>query len=227
MGQSGLIGSAMQAPVDVSYLADTVVLFRYFENAGRIRKAISVVKKRAGYHESHIREYSVSSAGVNVGEPLTKFRGILTGVPEFCPGTEPTIEKEKQSAKTMIPVEFHSNPNPADEPRDCARARPGRDAKLACGVLATAALPAHACSIGLELRIELKRGAGALLIADEALTPDVARAMDEYLVEQAPWSDLPLIVMTAPTTKDTGPSFPINLAPFGNVIAIGAIRCGR
>jgi circadian clock protein KaiC len=99
MGQSGLIGSAMQAPVDVSYLADTVVLFRYFENAGRIRKAISVVKKRAGYHESHIREYSVSSAGVNVGEPLTKFRGILTGVPEFCPGTEPTIEKEKQSAK--------------------------------------------------------------------------------------------------------------------------------
>jgi circadian clock protein KaiC len=83
MGQSGLIGTAMQSSVDVSYLADTVVLFRYFENAGRIRKAISVVKKRSGYHESHIREYSVSSAGVNVGEPLTQFRGILTGVPEF------------------------------------------------------------------------------------------------------------------------------------------------
>ncbi len=98
MGQSGLIGTAMQSPVDVSYLADTVVLFRYFENAGRIRKAISVVKKRAGYHESHIREYSVSGAGVHVGEPLTQFRGILTGVPEFDGGARNMIDQDKKSA---------------------------------------------------------------------------------------------------------------------------------
>jgi circadian clock protein KaiC len=74
----------MSSPVDVSYLADTVVLLRYFEAAGSIRRAISVVKKRTGRHEDTIRELRLSAArGVEVGEPLTAFRGVLTGVPVF------------------------------------------------------------------------------------------------------------------------------------------------
>ena len=77
----GLIGSAMQAPVDASYLADSVILMRYFEARGEVRQAISVMKKRGGRHERTVREFRLSSDGVYVGEPLREFRGVLTGVP--------------------------------------------------------------------------------------------------------------------------------------------------
>lgn len=81
VAQHGLMGSNMQTPVDTSYLADSVVLLRYFEYAGEVKKAISVVKKRSGAHEGSIRELFFDSDGVHLGEPLRKFRGILTGVP--------------------------------------------------------------------------------------------------------------------------------------------------
>ena len=73
--------AAMQSPVDTSYLADSVVLFRYFEHAGRVKKAISVVKKRSGRHEASIRELWFDEKGIHLSEPLTRFRGILTGIP--------------------------------------------------------------------------------------------------------------------------------------------------
>ncbi|MFN2415588.1 MAG: ATPase domain-containing protein [Pyrinomonadaceae bacterium] len=83
MAQHGFLGN-MATPVDVSYLADTVVMLRYFEAAGAIRRAISVIKKRTGPHEDTIRELRLSaSRGVEVGAPLTNFRGVLTGVPVF------------------------------------------------------------------------------------------------------------------------------------------------
>jgi circadian clock protein KaiC len=81
--QSGLLGPAMSAPVDVSYLADCVMLFRYFESVGRVRKAISVVKKRTGGHENTIREFELGPEGVRVGAPPEGFRGVLTGVPIY------------------------------------------------------------------------------------------------------------------------------------------------
>jgi circadian clock protein KaiC len=84
MAQHGFMGTGMSSPVDVSYLADTVVMLRYFEAGGAIRRAISVVKKRTGRHEDTIRELRLSAErGVEVGEPLTAFRGVLTGVPVF------------------------------------------------------------------------------------------------------------------------------------------------
>ncbi|HEX8355726.1 MAG TPA: ATPase domain-containing protein [Pyrinomonadaceae bacterium] len=83
MAQHGFMGAGMSSPVDVSYLADTVVMLRYFEAAGAIRRAISVVKKRTGRHEDTIRELRLSARGVEVGAPLTAFRGVLTGVPVF------------------------------------------------------------------------------------------------------------------------------------------------
>lgn len=79
--QHGLIGMQMQTPVDASYLADAVVLLRYFEAEGEVRQAISVLKKRGGMHERTIRAFSMDERGLNVGEPLRHFRGILTGVP--------------------------------------------------------------------------------------------------------------------------------------------------
>jgi circadian clock protein KaiC len=83
IAQNGLLGPSMQAPVDVSYLADAVLLLRYFETAGAVRQVISVVKKRSGTHERTLREFSLGVGGVRVGEPLVDFHGVLTGVPTY------------------------------------------------------------------------------------------------------------------------------------------------
>jgi circadian clock protein KaiC len=88
VAQIGVVGTSMPSPVDASYLADTVVLLRYYEAQGSIRKAISVVKKRTGYHENMIRDLHVSNKGIHVGEPLTRFQGILTGVPVYTGAPE-------------------------------------------------------------------------------------------------------------------------------------------
>jgi circadian clock protein KaiC len=80
VAQHGLVGD-MKSPVDVTYLADTVMLLRYFEAQGRVRRAISVVKKRTGRHEDTIREFMIGSTGITLGEPLTAFQGVLRGVP--------------------------------------------------------------------------------------------------------------------------------------------------
>ena len=81
--QSGMIGSNMHTPVDTTYLADNVILFRYFESHGDVRRAISVVKKRSGKHETTIRELTVDEQGIHIGEPLTNFHGVLSGIPTF------------------------------------------------------------------------------------------------------------------------------------------------
>jgi circadian clock protein KaiC len=81
----GLIGSTMNTPVDASYLADAVILLRYFEAGGEVRQAISVVKKRGGQHERTIREFRMTRGGLEIGDPLREFRGVLSGVPVFEP----------------------------------------------------------------------------------------------------------------------------------------------
>ena len=82
VAQHGLVGD-MKAPVDVTYLADTVILLRYFEALGRVRRAMSVIKKRTGAHEDTIREYRIDGRGITLGEPLMGFQGVLRGVPEL------------------------------------------------------------------------------------------------------------------------------------------------
>lgn len=81
VAQHGLLGHSMQTPLDTSYLADSVILFRYFEMDGEVRQAISVVKKRSGYHEKTIREFKLNNQGIVVGEPLSQFHAILSGTP--------------------------------------------------------------------------------------------------------------------------------------------------
>lgn len=87
VAQHGLVGE-MKSPVDLTYLADSVILLRYFEAVGRVRRAISVVKKRTGPHEDTIREYQIGSRGVTLGQPLRGFQGILRGVPELVGDVE-------------------------------------------------------------------------------------------------------------------------------------------
>jgi circadian clock protein KaiC len=86
VAQHGLLGD-MKTPVDVTFLADTVILLRFFEAEGRVRRAISVVKKRTGSHEDTIRELTISSRGLALGPPLREFHGILRGIPTY--GREP------------------------------------------------------------------------------------------------------------------------------------------
>ncbi len=96
LAQHGLVGQ-MQSPVDLTYLSDNVLLLRYFEAAGQLRRAISVLKKRTGGHEPSIREYRIDKQGVQVGEPLTKFSGILTGVPTFSGGTDALLDARAEA----------------------------------------------------------------------------------------------------------------------------------
>jgi circadian clock protein KaiC len=93
----GLIGQSMHTPVDASYLADAVILMRYFEAYGEVRQAISVVKKRGGDHERTIREFQMDGHGIHVGEPLREFRGVLTGIPTY--DREPPGGTEEQLAR--------------------------------------------------------------------------------------------------------------------------------
>jgi circadian clock protein KaiC len=89
--QHGIFGNPVGEAADVSYLADTVILLRYFEVSGSVRQAISVVKKRSGNHERMIRECRVQKGGLFVGEPLHEFQGVLTGVPEYTGGVAPLL----------------------------------------------------------------------------------------------------------------------------------------
>jgi len=93
IAQHGIIGSAMATPIELSYVSDCVVLLRFFEAQGAVRKAISVVKKRTGPHESTIRELMIGPMAVRAGEALSKFQGVLTGVPTYTGGAEPLLSK--------------------------------------------------------------------------------------------------------------------------------------
>jgi circadian clock protein KaiC len=90
--QHGIFGNPVDEAAEVSYLADTVILMRYFEVNGSVRQAVSVVKKRSGDHERTIRECRVSHGGLDLGEPLREFQGVLTGVPTYVGGTVPLMQ---------------------------------------------------------------------------------------------------------------------------------------
>src|SRR5258705_5160183 len=92
VAQHGLVGD-MKAPIDVTYLADTVILLRYFEALGTVRRAISIIKKRTGMHESTIREFRIDSRGLTIGEPLDGFQGILRGVPVYLGEGQPLLQE--------------------------------------------------------------------------------------------------------------------------------------
>ncbi|KQN08581.1 circadian clock protein KaiC [Sphingobium sp. Leaf26] len=90
--QSGFFGTMHTSELNVSYIADIVILLRFFESRGRIRKAISVVKNRSGQHEDTIRELRIDAQGIRIGAPLAEFRGVLTGTPEYVGGKTPLME---------------------------------------------------------------------------------------------------------------------------------------
>ena len=92
--QHGIVGD-MKTPVDVTYLADSVILLRFFEASGRVRRAISVIKKRTGAHEDTIREFRITNRGLILGEPLKEFHGVLRGVPTYRGANDPLLREDQ------------------------------------------------------------------------------------------------------------------------------------
>jgi circadian clock protein KaiC len=99
LAQHGMVGTSMAAPVDLSYLADAIVLLRFFEAEGEVRKAISIVKKRTGTHEHTIRELKLGPDRVQLGEPLKAFQGVLTGVPQYVGRPKPLLSDDEPRAR--------------------------------------------------------------------------------------------------------------------------------
>jgi len=126
--QHGIFGNPVDEAVEVSYLADTVVLLRYFEVSGSVRQAISVVKKRSSDHERMIRECKVQRGGLFVGEPLSEFQGVLTGVPHYTGAAAPLLE-ERDNGNGSDGVRRQSNESanrPEDGIAEHGRKRPGK-----------------------------------------------------------------------------------------------------
>ena len=94
LAQHGLVGP-IESPIDISYLSDAVVMLRYFEHAGRVRRALSVVKKRSGDHEHTIREFKLTSHGITVGPPLTEFSGVFSGTPKYTGDSKPLLAEDE------------------------------------------------------------------------------------------------------------------------------------
>jgi len=92
VAQHGMIGD-MKQTIDVTYLADTVIMLRYFEALGRVRRAMSVIKKRTGAHEDTIREFQISGRGIVIGPPLHEFQGVLRGVPTYVGKAAPLMDQ--------------------------------------------------------------------------------------------------------------------------------------
>ena len=168
VAQHGLVGASMVSPTDVTYLADTVLLLRHFEAGGTLRKAVSVLKKRTGKHESAIRELRLSDKGITAGEPLTKFRGVLTGVPTYEGSADallaagPVAEMAESSVRENELLVF---------------APSGRDAVLATQVLEQGGMTARICGSADELVAAIGEGAGGALVAQEALSLPVIAAL--------------------------------------------------
>ncbi len=97
LAQHGLVGP-MDTPIDISYLSDAVIMLRYFEHAGVVRRALSVVKKRSGRHEDTIREFRLGASGIQVGPPLTHFTGIFSGTPQYTGDATPLMKDEHDDA---------------------------------------------------------------------------------------------------------------------------------
>jgi circadian clock protein KaiC len=99
LAQHGLMGP-MQSPLDISYLSDSVIMLRYFEADGFVRRALSVVKKRSGGHEYTIREFLLTQGGLRVGPPLKEFRGVFTGTPTYVGREQPLMNSTENGANT-------------------------------------------------------------------------------------------------------------------------------
>ena len=160
----GLIGGQMITPVDASYLADAVILMRYFETRAKLRQAISVVKKRGGAHERTIREFRLESGRISVGPPLRDFRGVLTGVPDLRRRSRSRARRED-----LVTAADRERL----EQRVLVLAPTGKDAALTQSVLDRAGVDVPCCSdLDAGLPASWRPAQAPCSLAEEAVAPD-------------------------------------------------------
>lgn len=190
--QQGFVGN-MRTAVDLTYLADTVVLFRYFEMSGEVRQAISVIKKRSGNHERTLREFKITLTGIVVGEPLREFEGILSGLPRH------SVAKEAHRVRTSehLQTRMISAVSRSEEERVLVLSMTERDAELTIGFLVKAEIFALRCVDISDLVSKFKEGCAALIVAEDALGSGSARVLAEALSQQPSWSELPILLITS------------------------------
>ncbi len=192
MAQHGILGPAMVSPIDVSYLADTVVMLRYFEAGGAIRKAISVVKKRSGAHEETIREYRMGPPdGVSVGKTAHRVPGGAERRPQLH-WQRPRARFRRASLRRQRVSTARSQSLAV-----ALYAPIGRDAALAAQMLSRAEIEPLACATFEKLAEEITAGIGAVLITEEELTAARVAKLADLLRAQPAWSDLPIVVFSS------------------------------
>jgi PAS domain S-box-containing protein len=200
-----MVGTNMQTPVDASYLADAVVMLRYYESRGMVHQAISVMKKRGGAHERAIRDFRLDSGGIHVGESLTP-------VPRRAhrrsgPGGGDSARRRRRMTDAARRLA---------ERRVLILTPTGRDAPLTRDVLADAGIRSIACDDLSELIAELEIGAGVLLLSEEALAgEDPVFRLAERMSRQPPWSDLPILLLAHPGADS--PTVRMAVRQLGNV----------
>ena len=175
----------MKAPVDVTYLADTVILLRYFEALGTVRRAMSIIKKRTGAHESTIREYRIDNRGLTIGEPLSRIPGRAarsSGLRRRR--ANPCWKSHSREGRSLIRAGRHSR---AEGARRIRRRGPDPGGRLSTRKSAT---------ISPRLLREIESGAGLAVIADEAIKTADLRDLVNWLNDQPPWSDFPIVLLT-------------------------------
>ena len=185
----GLIGSQMNTPVDASYLADAVILMRYFEARGEVRQAISVMKKRGSKHERTIREFRLDDGRITVGEALRDFRGILTGVPVYEGHRSPCRRREAAVIESDAA---------ARDGRVLVLAPTSKDASIT--QVAAVVQPAFPIEICADVR-RPGRGTASGRRRDPRFPKKrcrqrTTRRCASILAAQPPWSDLPVLVLT-------------------------------
>ena len=176
----------MITPVDASYLADAVILMRYFETKGEVRQAISVIKKRGGAHERTIREFQMANGRIRVGEPLRDFRG------DSYRGTD--IRRSAGYATWSEDCVTEGGRERLEQ-RVLVLAPTSKDAHLTRSVLERAGVICVCCSTLDQVTEELEAGAGAVLLAEEAVSPETKSSLTKWVAGQPPWSDLPVVIL--------------------------------
>ena len=156
LAQHGLVGP-MDTPLDLSYLSDAVLMLRYFEVAGTVRRALSVVKKRSGDHEHSIREFRLTRHGVKLGPPLTEFSGIFSGTPQYVGHmlSSHAGRRDMETARSDLRV--------------LVFAPIGRDGPACAEILRRAGRSVGLCKDLAELVAEIEAGVGAVFVAEEGL----------------------------------------------------------
>ncbi len=206
LSQAGVMGANMTSGVDLSFLVDYVMHFRFFEGMGRVRKAFSVLKKRSGPHVDTIRELTMANGCITIGKPLP---GSAESYRAY-----PATWGPRGRCRTAMPSE-HSG---FDSNRVLIHAPFGRD-----NTLIRRELEAVGFSIVISRSVEdlceaIREGAGAALVGDEALDPKAIGRLSAQLADQPPWSNFPLLVMTSGGAATNASRYRLRLLePLGNV----------